>query len=163
HREARQRPIDRFRPDCLHPLPVLISDYRDTAEVVVHKDLSWHFDSNRYCAPPRLVGQRLTVKADASSVTLYHQLQEIVRYARCWRSGQPSGAERFEQELLTQRPGAQRSQAQRRLLALLADACPLKPSKPTCGAWPTPTARCPVRSRNCSLWSANTVLKRSPP
>jgi transposase len=124
HRETRQRPCDRFRPDCLRPLPALTPDYRDTAEALVQKDLRLQFDGNRYCAPPHLVGQRLTVKADASSVTLYHRNQEIVRYPRCWRRGQTLGAARFEKELLAHRAAAQRSQAQQRLIALLASNCP---------------------------------------
>jgi transposase len=123
HRETRQRPIDRFRPDCLRPMPALSPDYRDTAEALVQKDLRLQFDGNRYCAPPHLVGQRLTVKADASSVALYQRNQEIVRYPRCWRRGQTFGAERFEKELLAHRAAAQRSQAQRRLIALLAGDC----------------------------------------
>ncbi len=123
HRETRERPCDRFRPDCLRPLPALAPDYRDTAEVLVHKDLRWHFDGNRYCAPARLVGRRLIVKADASSVTLYDlEGTEIVRYARSWRRGQTFGAERFEKELLARRPAARRSQTQQRLIQFLRGA-----------------------------------------
>jgi hypothetical protein len=125
HRETRQRPCDRFRADCLRPLPALAPDYRDTAEVLVHKDLRWHFDANHYCAPARFIGQRLMAKADASSVALYApDSREIVRYARSSRRGQTFGAERFEKELLAQRPAGQRSQAQQRLLALLRGLCP---------------------------------------
>lgn len=89
----------------------------------MQKDLRLHFDGNRYCAPPHLVGQRLIIKADASSVALYHRNQEIVRYPRCWRRGQTLGAERFEKELLAHRAAAQRSDAQRRLIALLVADC----------------------------------------
>jgi hypothetical protein len=124
HRETRQRPCDRFRPDCLRPAPAVDPDYRDTVEAFVQKDLRLQFDGNRYCAPPHLVGQRLIVKANASSVTLYHRNQEVVRYPRCWGRGQTFGAERFEKELLAHRAAAQRSQAQRRLIALLAADCP---------------------------------------
>jgi len=125
HRETRQRPCDRFRPDCLRPLPGLAPDYRDTAEVVVHKDLRWHFDANHYCAPARFIGQRLMAKADASSVALYAPNgSEIVRYARSWRRNQTFGAERFEKELLAQRPASHCSQAQQRLLALLRGLSP---------------------------------------
>lgn len=125
HRETRQRPVDRFRPDCLRPLPALAPDYRDTVEVLVHKDLRWHFDANHYCAPARFIGQRLIAKADACSVTLYApEGSEIVRYARSWRRGQTFGAERFERELLAARPAARRSQAQQRLVALLRGVCP---------------------------------------
>jgi len=124
HRETRQRPLDRFRPECLRPLPALSPDYRHTAEVLVHKDLRWHFDSNHYCAPARFVGQHLIAKADASSVALYAaDGSQIVRYARSWRRGQTFGAERFERELLDARPAARRSQAQQRLVALLRGVC----------------------------------------
>jgi transposase len=125
HRETRERPCDRFRRDCLRPLPALPPDYRDTAEVFIHKDLRWHFDGNRYCAPARWVGQRLVAKADSSSVTLYDPKGgEIVCYARSWRRGQTFGAERFEKELLAQRPAAWRSRAQQRLIQLLHGLCP---------------------------------------
>ena len=69
------------------------------------------------------MGQSLTVKADASSVALYHRNQEIVRYLRGWRRGQTFGAERFEKELLAHKAATQRSQAQRRLIALLVSDC----------------------------------------
>jgi transposase len=122
HRETRQPPEQRFRPDALQPLPAADSDYRDTALALVHTDLRLCFDGNRYCVPARFVGQRLTVKADSGSVTLYHEQDEIVCYPRCWRRGQTLGAERFEKELLAQRPAAARSAAQQRLLALLGPA-----------------------------------------
>jgi transposase len=125
HRETRQRPCDRFRPDTLRPLPALAPDYRDSAEVLVHTDLRWHFDANHYCAPPRFIGQHLPAKGDASSVTLYdRQGVEIVRYARCWRRGQTLGRERFQKELLAHHPAARRSEAQQRLLKLLQGVCP---------------------------------------
>ncbi len=119
HRETREKPAERFRPDSLQPLPSIRPDYRDTAVALVHKDLRLQFDGNRYCVPPRYVGRSLAVKADAGSVVIYEAHQEIVRYARCWRRGQTSGAERFEEELLRQRPAAQLSRAQQRLIAQL--------------------------------------------
>ncbi len=70
HRETRQRPMDRFQPAALKPLPVIPYDYRDQVELLVHKDLRVQFDGNRYCVPHRYVGRRLIVKADSSSVTI---------------------------------------------------------------------------------------------
>lgn len=119
HRETRQPPDERFRPECLRPLPALESDYRDLAQPLVHHDLRLNFDGNRYCVPPRFVSCHLTVKADSYAVTLYDQQREIVSYPRCWRRGQTLGVDRFEKELLDQRPSASRSQAQQRLIALL--------------------------------------------
>ena len=62
---------------------------------------------------------KLTVKVDSSSVTIYDQTHEIVRYARCWERGQTFGAERFQKELYAQMAAAQRSAAQQRLVLLL--------------------------------------------
>ena len=123
HRETRERPIDRFKPDALRSLPVIPYDQRDTVDVLVHKDLRLHFDGNRYCVPPRYVARRLTLKADSSSVTIYDRVNEIVSYARCWRRGQTLGADRFEAELADLRPAAKRSQAQQRLFAVLENLC----------------------------------------
>jgi transposase len=119
HRETGQTPEERFRPECLQPVPTIHLDYRDSVDALVHKDLRLSFDGNRYCVPPRYVGRRLTVKADSSSVTIYDQHQEIVRYPRCWRRGQTFGAARFQKELFAQMAAAERSAAQQRLVALL--------------------------------------------
>jgi transposase len=124
HRETRERPVDRFQPGSLHPLPALTPDYRDQVEALVHKDIRLSFDGNRYCAPPHLVGQKLTVKATSAVVTLYHRNQEIVSYPRCWKRGQTIGAERFEKELWALRPAAACSQAQRRLILFLEPFLP---------------------------------------
>ena len=121
HSETREQPKERFRPDCLRPVPVLRPDYRDSAEALVHKDIRLQFDANRYCAPARYVGRRLTVKADSSSVTIYDQQREIVTYPRSWRRGQTFGSERFEKELLAQRPAAELSRTQQRLVAQLGE------------------------------------------
>jgi hypothetical protein len=122
HRETGQSPDARFQPEFLRPVPLLAPDYRDTVEVLVHKDLRLSFDGNRYCAPPRYVGRKLTVKADSSSVTIYDQAAEIIRYARCWERGRTFGAERFQKELFAQLAAAQRSAAQQRLVKLLGPA-----------------------------------------
>lgn len=119
HRETGQAPDQRFQPESLRSLPLLLPDYRDRTDAFVHKDLRLSFDGNRYCVPPRYVGRRLTVKADASSVAIYDQHQEIVRYARSWQRGQTFGAERFQKELFAQMAAAQRSAAQQRLITLL--------------------------------------------
>ena len=123
HRETRERPMDRFQAAALKTLPVISYDYRDTAELLVHKDLRLQFDGNRYCVPHRYVGRRLIVKADSSSVTVYDRVNEIVSYARSWRRGQTFGADRFEAELADLRPAAKRSRAQERLFLFLDGLC----------------------------------------
>ncbi|HUK84077.1 MAG TPA: IS21 family transposase [Verrucomicrobiae bacterium] len=123
HREIRQRPMDRFQPEALRPLPVIPYDYRDTVEALVHKDLRIQFDANRYCVPHRFVGRRLTVKADSSSVAIFNRGEEVVTYVRSYRRGQTFGADRFERVLVEQRPATRRSQAQQRLLDSLDGLC----------------------------------------
>jgi transposase len=119
HRETRERPDQRFQVESLLPVPALLPDYRDTADPLVRKDLRLEFDGNRYCVPARYIGRRLAVKADSQSLTIYHQDREVATYARCWRRGQTVGAERFEKELLDQRPAAHLSRTQQRLVAQL--------------------------------------------
>jgi hypothetical protein len=55
------------------------------------------------------------------AVAIYDHDNEVTRYVRCWRRGQTLGTERFEKELLEQRPAAQRSAAQRRLILFLGE------------------------------------------
>jgi hypothetical protein len=119
HRETGQAPDLRFQPEFLRPVPLLAPDYRDSVEALVHKDLRLTFDGNCYCVPPRYVGQKLTVKADGSSVAIYDQSKEIATYGRCWERGRVFGAERFQKELFAQLAAAQRSAAQQRLVRLL--------------------------------------------
>ena len=119
HRETGETPAVRFQSETLRALPVIVPDYRDTAEALVHKDLRLPFDGNRYCVPPRYVGHHLILKADASTVTIYDQCQEVTSYARCWQRGQVLGAERFQKELLVQFAAAQRSAEQQRLVGWL--------------------------------------------
>lgn len=123
HRETRQRPMDRFQPEALRPLPLIPYDYRDTVEALVHKDLRIQFDANRYCVPHRYVGRHLTVKADSGSVAIYNRGEEVVTYARSYHRGQTFGADRFERVLAEQRPAARRSQAQQRLINSLDGLC----------------------------------------
>src|SRR6202162_2430839 len=73
HRETRERPLERFKPEALRPLPIIPYDYRDSTEALVHKDLRLAFDGNRYCVHQRYVGRRLTIKADSGSVALNSQ------------------------------------------------------------------------------------------
>jgi transposase len=122
HRETGQAPDERFQPEFLRPIPLLAPDYRDTIEALVHKDLRLTFDGNRYCVPPRYVGQKLMVKADSGAVAIYDGSKEVAAYARSWERGFVFGAERFQKELFAQLAAAQRSAAQQRLVRLLGPA-----------------------------------------
>ena len=144
HSETRERPLDRFKPEALRPLPVIPYDYRDSSEATVQKDLRLRFDGNRYCVPHRYVGRKLTIKADSGAVTIYNRGEEIVSYARSWRRPEAKkhgqsypdkiwvssvplvetfGADRYEKVLAEERPAARRSQSQQRLLDSLDGMC----------------------------------------
>jgi integrase len=49
HRETRQRPMDRFQPAALKPLPVIPYDYRDRAELLVIACRRRWSRSNGFC------------------------------------------------------------------------------------------------------------------
>src|SRR5205807_9299593 len=115
----RARPDQRFLPESLLPLPALLPDYRDTADALVHKGSAPPVRRQPLLRPARYVGCRSTVKADPQSLTIYDQHREVVIYPRCWRRGQTLGTERFEKELLDQRPAGHLSRTQQRLVTQL--------------------------------------------
>jgi len=85
HQTTGERPADRFKQVRLRPLPNLLPDCRETLSVSVHKDFSVRFDSNSYTIPPWTIGKRLTLKADQTTVTLYHRDKAVASHPRCWK------------------------------------------------------------------------------
>lgn len=88
HSTTGWRPIERFRPEAMRPLPEWLPDCRDHAVAKVHTDFSVQFDGNTYSAPPWTVGKQLTVKADHHRVTLSFKDKAIATHARCWQRKQ---------------------------------------------------------------------------
>lgn len=84
HNTTGWRPIERFRPEAMRPLPEFLPDCRDTAVAKVHSDFAIHFDGNTYSAPPWAIAKTLTVKADHQRVTLYYKDKAIATHARSW-------------------------------------------------------------------------------
>ena len=82
HRTTGWRPIERFRPEALRPLPEFLPACRDHAVAKGHADFSSQCDGNTYAAPPWAIGKTLPVKA-AHHVTLYFQDKAIATHARC--------------------------------------------------------------------------------
>lgn len=52
HRTTGFRPIERFDPQAMRPLPEFLPDCRDTTVAKVHRDFAVQFDGNAYSAPP---------------------------------------------------------------------------------------------------------------
>jgi transposase len=88
HNTTGQRPIDRFRPEAMRPLPEFLPDCRDHAVAKVHTDFCVPFDGNTYSAPPWAIGKTLTVKADHHHVMLYFKDKAIATHQRCWQRKQ---------------------------------------------------------------------------
>jgi hypothetical protein len=88
HSTTGQRPIDRFDPIALRPLPALVPDCRDTVQAKVHTDFAVHFEGNTSTVPPWLVGKTLTVKADHHQLTGSLKDQAVATHPRCWQRTQ---------------------------------------------------------------------------
>jgi transposase len=84
HNTTGFRPIERFCPEAMRPLPEFLPDCRDTAVAKVHSDFAIQFDGNIYSAPPWAISKTLTVKADHHHVTLYLKDKAIATHLRCW-------------------------------------------------------------------------------
>jgi hypothetical protein len=84
HQTTGNRPIDRFAGVSLRPLPPLLPDCRESATLLVHQDFAVRFDDNSYTAPPWTIGRRLTVKADQTTVKLYHREKQVAVHHRSW-------------------------------------------------------------------------------
>lgn len=85
HQTTGQRPDDRFRDGVsLRPLPELLPDCRETAQLPVYKDFVVRFDCNTYTVPPWTIGKKLILKADNTSITIYHKQKAIASHVRSW-------------------------------------------------------------------------------
>jgi transposase len=88
HQTTGQPPKDRFAQVTLRVLPELLPDCRETSQVLVHKDFAVRFDGNAYTVPPWLIGKRLILKADKTTVTIYHLQKPVSTHQRSWRRKQ---------------------------------------------------------------------------
>jgi len=85
HHTTGQRPKDRFNKVTLQALPTLLPDVRETSQLLVHTDFAVRFDGNTYTTPPWCIGKKLTLKADNTTVTIYHHQKLIATHQRCWK------------------------------------------------------------------------------
>lgn len=90
----------------LERLPEFLPDCREVCQLKVHKDFAVRFDGNSYSVPPWSIGKKLTLKADACSVAIYHREKKIAVHTRCWQR---------HQRIETEAHGQQVKRLQRRL------------------------------------------------
>ncbi|MBF0477650.1 MAG: IS21 family transposase [Deltaproteobacteria bacterium] len=88
HNTTGQRPIDRFEPEALKPLPEFLPDCRELAVLKVHTDFSIRFGGNNYTVPPYAVGKMVTAKADHQTLTIYDHDKPIASHPRSWKRRQ---------------------------------------------------------------------------
>jgi transposase len=87
HKTTGERPLDRFKQVHLRSLAGL-PECRYTCQALVHKDFAVRFDANTYTVPPWTIGKTLTVKADSTTVRLFHLEKEVASHARCYMRNQ---------------------------------------------------------------------------
>ena len=85
HGTTGQKPVERFQPQALRPLPEILPDCRDTAPAKVHSDFSVRFDGNTYTVPPWAVGKQGIVKADHRALTIYLKEKAIATHPRSYK------------------------------------------------------------------------------
>ena len=88
HGTTGERPVDRFNPQALQPLPEFTPDCRETLSVKVHSDFAIRFDSNFYSVPPWAIGKTVIVKADYQTITIYLHEKTLAIHTRCWEKKQ---------------------------------------------------------------------------
>jgi len=85
HSTTGERPLARFIPSAMKPLPEWLPDCRDKASAKVHSDFALRFDANTYTVPPWAIGKQVIVKADNHTVTIYFKDKAIATHQRSWK------------------------------------------------------------------------------
>ncbi len=85
HGTTGDKPCERFSQVQLRALPELTADLREICPLKVYKDFIVKFDANTYTVPPRMIGRRVTVKADSETVTIYYKDKKIATHRRSWQ------------------------------------------------------------------------------
>ena len=105
HSTTGEKPIHRFKPEAMRPLPDLLPDCRDTAMCKVYPDFSIRFDSNSYTVPPWAIDKEVVAKADHHTLTVYYRDKPIATHTRSWER-------RKRVELPSHREAAKKQQRQ---------------------------------------------------
>ena len=84
HNTTGEKPIDRFQPHAMRPLPDLLPDCRDSDICRVYPDFSIRFDANAYTVPPWAIGKHVVAKADNYTLTIYLKDKVIATHHRSW-------------------------------------------------------------------------------
>jgi len=84
HQTTGERPIDRFSRTDMRALPPILPDYRESVQLLVHKDFSVRFEDNAYSIPPWAIGKKVILKADNKTLDIYFGQKKIASHPRCY-------------------------------------------------------------------------------
>ena len=84
HGETRKPPKELFAEEKLLPLPPMGADTSGTRLVRVTNRCRIVLDTNRYSVPSIYASQRLTLKAFADRLCVYHETNLVASHARCY-------------------------------------------------------------------------------
>ena len=124
HASTRERPADRLlveRPR-LHPLPARPFDTDLVLPCVVSKEARVRLDSNTYSVPPEWTGKTVHLRADDTTVRVFHEGTEVALHARCWGRHRAIEAPEHLARLLERKQGARASKLRERILHLGPEA-----------------------------------------
>lgn len=84
HATTGERPVDRFKPEAMRPLPDMPPDCRDAEPARVHSDFSITFDGNTCSVPPWLVGRFVMATADNKTLIVHFKEKAVATHQRSW-------------------------------------------------------------------------------
>lgn len=90
----------------LHPMPLASWDPSLIRRVLVHKDSTCIFQTNRYSVPVTLVGKDITLKASPFHVRFFAEGQEMAAHSRSYDKNQTFYEPEHYLPLLEMKPGA---------------------------------------------------------
>jgi hypothetical protein len=85
HGTTGKKPIERFDPTRMRPLPQHLPDCRDTAPGKVHTDYAVRFDGNFYTVPPWAITKHVVVKANNYTLNIYFKDKPIATHQRSYQ------------------------------------------------------------------------------
>ena len=105
HGETRKQPVELFliEKPVLRPLPAVPADTSVTRMVRVTSRCRVVLDTNRYSVPALYASQRLTLKAFADRLCLYHSHNLVASHPRCYERHRDFENPDHVKELLAQR------------------------------------------------------------
>jgi len=105
HRETHKQPAELFllEKPALLPLPAVAADTSVTRLVRVTNRCRVVLDTNRYSVPSRHASQRLTLKAFADRLCLYHSHDLVASHPRCYERHRDFEDPDHVKEILDQR------------------------------------------------------------